>query len=281
MNEHCPIRAGAAMESTAALVLRRSFPGPRHEGVVLVLEGYFDDSGTHGDARVVVWGGFVGTVDQWIGLDARWRQKLNEPLPGKPRLKKFGLGDCRWGAPPFDTYSYAERDLLQAEFRQIIVDAGVIGLAHSADRAAYDRLMTDDARKFFGDAEMMCFGECFSSAIQVARAEYPDHTELALHFDIGRLSTKLSSIVDIVNRNYSGVPDIKSVGFDKVVDFTPLQAADIVATEHYWDTLAFLSDGERREHFRHFLKNVNTTGYVLDHTALKVTLKAHDFPLSR
>src|SRR6266700_8112837 len=111
------IRAGATADSTASINLRRSFPGPRYEGLVSVLEGYFDDSGTHGDSRVVVWGGFVGTIDQWTALDARWRNKLDKPLPGKPKLKKFGLADCRWGVNEFEVYSLPERDLVQAEFR--------------------------------------------------------------------------------------------------------------------------------------------------------------------
>ena len=246
-----------------------------------MLEGYFDDSGTHGDARVVVWGGFVGTIDQWAGLDARWRQKLKEPLPGKPRLEKFGLADCRWGVGDFEIYSAPERDLVQAEFRQIIIDASVIGLAYAVDRQAYENLLTNEARIFFGDSEMMCFGECFNGAIECARANFPDHSEMALHFDRGRHSKKLSTIIEIVDDNYRGIPAIKSVGFDKVVDCTPLQAADILATENYWDALAFLTDGERRAHFRHFLRNCNTAGYLLDYSYLTITLEANGFAVAR
>jgi hypothetical protein len=174
--------------------------------VVLVLEGYFDDSGTHGDTRVVVWGGFLGTVDQWVDLDRRWREKLAKPLPNKARLKKFALADCRWAVEEFESYSYAERDLIQADFRQLIIDVGVIGMAYAVDRHAYTELMSQEAQNFFGDPEMMCFGECFHGAIYTARTKFADHAEMALHFDQGRHSGKLAAIVDVVDRTIAESP---------------------------------------------------------------------------
>jgi hypothetical protein len=34
-----------------------------------MLAAYFDDSGTQASSEVIVWGGFVGHVDQWKKLE--------------------------------------------------------------------------------------------------------------------------------------------------------------------------------------------------------------------
>ena len=76
-------------------IARVSFPRDRaHKKLMLMLEAYFDDSGTHDGSDVIVWGGLLGTEEQWKVLNSAWRKLLKEPLPGKPFLKKFGLADC-------------------------------------------------------------------------------------------------------------------------------------------------------------------------------------------
>jgi len=247
-----------------------------------MLAAYFDDSGTHDSSRVVVWGGFMATSEQWNAFDEAWRTKLKEPLPGKPTLKKFSLSKCQGLHGEFENYSRTESDLVQNEFRQIIIDHNLLGVAFAVDRAAYDRLMTKPAIDLFGDAETMCFSACFNDAIDKSVRIFPEEEQLSLHFDQGRMSPKLTALVDRAKNNYSGPPELVNISFDIVGKITPLQAADIIATENYWHAQGVIDGNpEPRAHFAHFLERVSTSGYILDAPQIIQTMKDHGLELPR
>jgi hypothetical protein len=246
--------------------------------IILMLAAYFDDAGTHDASEMVVWGGFVGTASQWSDFDKAWRAKLTRPLPGKPHLTKFGLADCERHRGEFAGYGGAESDLLQNECRELIIQSGVIGLAYAVERAEWERLVTGPAKAFFGDAESVCFSACFQGAVDRARALFPDDLMLSLHFDRGRKSPKLDAIVDKVTNLYRGAPALVNISFNSVAQFTPLQAADIIATENYWHASGILSGTtEARPHFIHFLKRVKSDGYLMQEPEILNTLKLYGY----
>jgi hypothetical protein len=74
----------------------------------VVLGAFFDDSGTHASAPVIVMGGLLGTEQQWDVFADAWNALLAHPLPGKPPLSRFHLSPCRAGADEFRDYSLAE-----------------------------------------------------------------------------------------------------------------------------------------------------------------------------
>jgi Protein of unknown function (DUF3800) len=244
---------------------------------MLMLAAFFDDSGTHDASEVVVWGGFLGTAEQWVDFDKAWQRKMARPLPGKAPLVKFGLADCERHRGEFLEYSTAESDLLQNECRELIIRSGVIGLAWAVERSVWDRLASPAALELFGDAETVCFSACFNGAIERAKELFPNDLMLSLHFDRGRKSPKLDAIVDQVTKNYRGAPAIVNISFNPVKEFTPLQAADIIATENYWHAGAVISGNETpRPHFAHFLQRVGrTNGYILQEPEMLSTLKMH------
>jgi hypothetical protein len=246
-----------------------------------MLAAYFDDAGTHSTSDAVSWGGFIGTSEQWSAFDAEWRAKLAAPLPGKPRLRKFGLADCDRRKGEFLDYSEAESNLLQNEMREIIVKHRLLGMAFSVDRRIWDRLVAGEARNHFGgDAEVVCFSACFNAAIERAVHYLPSENQLSLHFDKGRLSPKLVAVVQHVEKHYYGLPALINIGFDVVEHVSPLQAADIIATENYWHSLSVLNgDGAQRPHLKHFLSRVSTEGYILDEGQIRQTLKDNGFEL--
>lgn len=244
-----------------------------------MLAAYFDDSGTHDDSSVVVWGGFLGTATQWSDFDEAWRAKLAAPLPGKSPLKKFSLADCNGRHGEFSGYSRAESDLVQNEFREIILQAGVVGLAYAIDRADWDKLVQGPARDLLGDAEVGSFSGCFNGVIAEAERLFPDELMLSLHFDRGRKSPKLDAIIDKVTQNYHGAPALVNMSFNRVVDFTPLQAADILATENYWQATSIVAgDHVLRPHFSHFLNRVKATnGYLATENEIMDTLRRYGY----
>lgn len=245
-----------------------------------MLAACFDDSGTHEDSKLVVWGGFIGTAEQWSGLDKAWRSKLARPLPGKPRLTKFGLADCEGHHDEFAGYSIAESDLLQNECRDLIIQAGVMGLAYAVERECWDRLVQGPARDFLGDAESACFAACFNGALARARHFFPEDLMLSLHFDRGRKSPKIDALIDRATKMYRGAPAIVNMSYNRVIDFTPLQAADIIATENYWHASRVIAGNDNapaRPHLAHFLQRVRAEGYLMQEAEVLSTLKKHGY----
>ena len=125
---------------------------PQH-GVLAVLEFYLDDSGTHGEAPVVIWGGVVGTVEQFEFLEEKWNALLENPLPGKPPLEKFHLTECRGCRGEFEGYSRAESDRVQYLFRQIIIESGLMPVAYGTDTDAWNKLVVGPELEIMGEAE--------------------------------------------------------------------------------------------------------------------------------
>jgi hypothetical protein len=64
-----------------------------------MLEAYFDESDTHGEAFVTTIAGYVATKDTWTALEARWRSVLKdlEHLDAKT----FHMYDCIMGQGEF------------------------------------------------------------------------------------------------------------------------------------------------------------------------------------
>jgi hypothetical protein len=245
-----------------------------------MLAAYFDDAGTHDASGTVVWGGFLGTAEQWANFDKAWRAKLTRPLPGKAHLIKFGLADCERHRGEFVHYSAAESDLLQNECRELVVQAGVIGLAYSVERECWERLVQGPAREFLGDAESACFAAYFNGAVERAVHFYPDDLMLSLHFDRGRKSPKLDALTDRATKLYRGSPAIVNMSYNRVIDFTPLQAADIIATENYWHASRVVAGDDNapaRPHFAHFLQRVRADGYLMQEAEVLSTLKRHGY----
>jgi hypothetical protein len=248
------------------------------KGLILVLQAFFDDAGTHDSAEVVVWGGFVGTDEQWFDLDEKWRAKLAIPFAKpelwKPPLSRFHLSPCAALDGEFKGYTRAESDSIQHDFRQIICDSGVVGISYSIDRPAYERLVTGDAQEFLGDAEQACFGACFNGAFAQSAKHFPAEDRLMIVFDWvtdAARQAKLRAVADRVEQAPGSRPHIVGAYFGKVINNTPLQAADIIATENYWDAQAFLRDHNRipRPHFKHFLGNVQAEGQIMREQEIK------------
>ena len=101
---------------------------------------------------------------------------------------------------------------------------------------------------------------------------------LSLHFDRGRKSPKLDAIVGRVTNFYKGAPALVNISFNPVAQFTPLQAADVIATENYWHANGVMQGNENpRPHLAHFLQRVRSDGYLMQEPEILKTLKRYGY----
>jgi Protein of unknown function (DUF3800) len=255
------------------------------EAAMALFRAYFDDSGTHRGSDVVVMGGLVGTDSQWEGFDAAWRAKLLAPLPDKPRLRKFHLSTCMAADREFENYKPVERQAVAGAFRDIIIDAKLASTASAVDRKAWDELVTGSIRELLGDALNVCFLHCINRAVEYARSWGAAGDQIAIVFDEGTKTDRLCRLIDIyrrqklieMNRGLPG-PEVVSITFGMVEKFTPLQGADIIATESYWHALKSLdkNSADLRPPFLHYLKNAQAEGLLFDRAAIITELQGRD-----
>ena len=201
--------------------------------------------------------GQIGIDDQWDAFDTKWRALLAEPLPGKPRIKAFHLYDCQNRIGEFKGYSRAEADAVTHDFRRIITGTQLLSVAFVIDGLAWDALVTGPRRVWLGNAEQQYFVGCIDRALALARAMLGDN-RIALMFDQGRRTDTLEQIIQLHKLRSEMHPELSSITFGKVAEYTPLQAADYIATETFWYAQKWLKLKNRakaRAHFADYMKN--------------------------
>jgi hypothetical protein len=243
------------------------FSNPNAPEQMLMLHCYFDDSGTHGASRLAVWAGVAGASGHFFDLDKRWKTLLAEPLPGKASISKFGLADCRGGHNEFFGYSQGERDRVRHLFRQAIIKSGMHPISFAVDKRAWSSLVTGEMLKSYAcGAAGVAFSGCANFALQLA-SKMPQ-SRMACVFDRGQRNSETLSLINDaeIRAEQQGVS--VTYTFAKVGDVTGLQAADMVATEHYWYGLECLDAPTGQEpiipvHLKNLVTNVKTRAFML------------------
>ncbi len=258
----CNMTAPLLVSDMVAAVL----PFGCENGRLLMLRAYFDDSGTHASAPLVVVGGLIGGPVEWYRFERAWRKLLDLPMEGKPPLRKFSMSKCAAGEDEFSAYSRAERDKITHDFRQVIIASGLVGVASTIDRIAWDELVIGRYREFAGPPEALCLVHVVNDAINYA-SRHKHGPEIAIVYDAGRETENFSTIGKGFVSGQFGKGQVVSFTFAQVAKFTPLQGADMVATESYWYGTDWLKNGEvtkARPHFQDYLEKVNSWGTILD-----------------
>jgi hypothetical protein len=239
------------------------------KGLVIMLRAYFDDSGTHPTSDAVLLGGLIGTCEQWNQFESEWAAKLAAPLPGKPALPRFHLAACTACDEEFLGYSRAESDAVIHDFRQIILDAGLIGMASAIDRRAWDELIVGPARERFGDPMSACVERCLTECFRIA-GPHPQGDRISVGFDLSIKSPRVQEIAERFTLPL-GRPRLTLFLFGLARGLLPLQGADIVATESYWHAIEWLKLGDAalpRAHMRHYTASAYYEAVILDHEAI-------------
>jgi hypothetical protein len=232
-----------------------------------VLGAFFDDSGTHASAPVIVIGGLLGTEEQWDVFADAWNALLAHGLPGKPPLSRFHLSPCRAGADEFRDYSLAERDRITYLFRHVILDVGLVTIAVAVNKLAWNELVVDEIADQLGDPIGFCFVKCIDQVLTTIRFRKPGE-KVFLFFDQA-IKNKLEAWVQFYGMTKENHPEIEGMAFAPVPNVVALQGADMIATETYQYNLKWLNDRENaptnaNAHFRDYLKRELSVGIVFD-----------------
>jgi hypothetical protein len=213
---------------------------PAHERqrrLLMILQGYFDDSGTSKGQFVCVIAGFISTVERWKSFSEEWQAKLNED----PKLAYFRMSDAMGLRGQFErSWNPELRDQRVYELLEIIKKHSIIAVESRLLRGFYENLVRGIS-PVFDDPY-------FLTIMQLIFAVYHwqivhNHSECDLIFDEqGDLSKHLMAlwptIKDSIRRDAT-YPDTKAEDWLELLKhppifrddrkFLPLQAADMFA----------------------------------------------------
>ena len=224
-------------------------PSGSTDGILCMLEAYFDDSGTHDDSEIVLWAGLFGNRYQWEFFNQLWAKKLADPSPGKPPIKRFHMVDCYNSTGEFAGWRRAATDFLAHELTNVITAAMLRGYAIAISRKDWDQAFPPGQwRNAFGDAEGICLRNIYLQLIeQVSRI---GESQIALVFDERPHRTQESravfGIFDRYQKQENVSPELVSIAFSSASKLLPLQAADLFAWECYQHALQLTRNKTRQ-----------------------------------
>jgi hypothetical protein len=195
---------------------------------VLVLDGYFDESGTHAGSPAVAVAGYLSTPEQWALFASEWATVLKEW-----GIPYFHMADFAMGAPPYNTWPIEVREPRFARLTQIIYDHAVATVGHVIPMPEYERALSEGAKRISGGAYGLGAVCTFMEVSKLLQPQFPS-ARVAYVFDQGCLGA--GQVLKVFQSNVKDPKDqewfkLLSLKFENKKKFLPLQAADILAYE--------------------------------------------------
>lgn len=213
-------------------------------GIVLVLWGYSDESGTDGQLHHTVISGFVAPLSEWASFREEWSRGLASDSVGH-----FHYIDCNNRSKGYADWNKNQSLPHLDKMAEILARQKVVAIsvAHSGDYVEVLSRFPDWQTRF-----PSAYSLCFELLINQLRTQiYTVHNfELAI---IMSEQNQFSPRALEVYQSYKGAglwPEIVHLGYASPLVASPLQAADMLAyetrrfcwkeDEDYWKSQPFL-----------------------------------------
>lgn len=197
---------------------------------LIVLDAYFDDSGTHDGSPVVSVAGYLGLPAQWISFETEWKSAIAEF-----GLNHFGMADYSNKAKPYCEWTEEQRYARFAKLMKICnaYALGSIGIAVATE--SFNRVMSGKAKRICGGPYGLAAIACFLRVAELVKS-LSSEAWIAYIFESGTVGAgEVLKVFQKNERDESQKHQLRllSLRFENKRQFVPLQAADIVAYEMY------------------------------------------------
>lgn len=245
----------------------------RGEHIFMILQGYYDDSGSHDESPVYVVGGFLSDTNTWAAFTDEWQATLSKgPFP----IDYLHMKEANRLTGQFKGCSPALRDQKVFELAELTVKYNLRRIDASILRSDFDDLL---AGEYPGPVAKSPYFLCFYKIIiGLAREPSLAGKHITSMFDEqGRTGKDAGDAFDELREMYP--EEYKLVSrpiFGSDIDFKPLQAADLYA----WHARRYMVDklsGDDRKQFIHIhmlLNKLENLSLPIDRDEL-IELAAH------
>jgi hypothetical protein len=208
-----------------------SFPvlGLKEDMFVLVLQAYFDESGTHHASLCAAVGGYISTEEQWELFSIKWNQEL-----ANWKIPFFHMSDFSTRAGVYASWTEIERRDRLSRLIYLINQHTIASVGSVVSREDFSNsFKTAEAKRHAGDIYGVAAISCFIDSSRLINPGY-SNAKIAYIFESGQNTDALKKCFDL---NYND-PDarerlkLNSLAFQGK-EFAPLQAADIISYEMY------------------------------------------------
>lgn len=221
-------------ESLALAFPASAVPEGRH---VVVITGYFDESGTHEGSDNVVVAGFLAAKDSWNEFSKEWAKALVElDIPADARgVRMFHMKHFAHTLGLFkkDEWPESRRRETLAFLLEITTRHAGASVAAVVPRSLYDSLLSDTTKLFYGSPYGLAATTLLASVSSRVFEMHPDPWVAYVYESgaPGRDGFEKSLIRVINNPEMQEELRALSLRFENKRQFLPLQAADILAYE--------------------------------------------------
>ena len=199
---------------------------------LLMLDAYFDDSGTGLDSPVFVIAGYVGDPTQWAEFSERWDAVLKKPHPLKPNgLAYFKASHAMARTGEFAGWTDEERDYRLRELLSLVPEYELNGVYVVIPIEPYRRIFTWFSHNTFEHPYFVALYGVFPTLMTYLDGKNIVD-EVKFTFDRTDHRKKLESQWENFLR---ATPEkyrsriVETMAFESEVGFPPLQAADAIA----------------------------------------------------
>jgi hypothetical protein len=215
----------------------------RHRALVL-LKAYFDESGVHRGSQTALIAGFVGTLPDWESLEARWNEILQEA-----RIPYFHSTEMESGR-----LLGSDRPEIREYVKQQLADAvternlqSVVCAVDTADWADVTPLHPEFT-SVFPKPYNFCH-EVVAQQVATWSEANANSEPVALVFaEYNEFRPHVDQVYDAYRSNPIWANAFSSITFAQMKRLPPLQAADMLAYDHY----------QRICHIRHVAERYQT-----------------------
>lgn len=206
-------------------------PKDRH---VLILRGYFDESGKRNQTPVVAVGGFVFRAGEWKRFEKRWWDAIDSfGLPEDHRF--FHMNKFAVGAPPFREEEGWDKPTKESRLRlllDLICEYALFSTGSIVPVSSYETNVSAWADKHMGGPYGMASAACFMQMGKVLRL-HPEAKVAAVWESGGEAAGPVIQTYNLMTRTplFRKQTRLQSFMFGDKRVFAALQAADILAYE--------------------------------------------------
>jgi hypothetical protein len=208
------------------------FPYNAKERVMASFAAYFDESGTHGDSRILTLAGYVAKVEQWVEFSREWDELLKQENLTHFHMSKF---EARQGE--FAGWDNERRLRVQQRLIGIIKRRVNFGIFCAVNLVDYEETMTEWGRDAFGSPYSFCVKLCLAFVSLISQ-KYNRTEPIAYFIEHGAgYNHEISESVraTFANGTMRNLLRLGSLTFIDKKAALPIQAADLLAYEVWKD----------------------------------------------